>query len=120
MGLSSMDLNLQMARGARRTGAAFDSALPPVPRAIEPFPSNGRAIARRGPGDVGTRLEGSTRPALPKAARLWPAAVQERSVPRPPLRHRIVRRGRLKQRPKRRRRGENERAPPKGSPATRN
>ena len=86
-----MELNLQMARGVRRAGAALISALCCRSRELaEPFPSNGRAIARRGPGDVGARLEGSARPALPKAAaRLWPAAVQERSVPRPPLRHRL-------------------------------
>ena len=55
--------------------------LPVPPRAIEPFPSKGRAIARRGPGGVDGRLK-ILRVRRPRR-RSALAAVQERSVPRP-------------------------------------
>ena len=73
---------LQMARGGWRSRAALISAAHPLPRElIEPFPSKGLAIARRGPGDVDARLDGLNREAPTSPLNL--AAVQERSVPRP-------------------------------------
>ena len=51
--------DLQRVCGGWRSRAALISAAHPLPRElIEPFPSKGLAIARRGPGDVGARLEG--------------------------------------------------------------
>ena len=59
---------LQMGCGGWRSRAALISAAHPLPRElIEPFPSKGLAIARRGPGDVDGRLGGVKReaPATP-------------------------------------------------------
>ena len=51
--------DLQMVCGGWRSRAALISAAHPLPRElIDPFPSKGLAIARRGPGDVDGRLEG--------------------------------------------------------------
>ena len=102
--------DLQRVCGGWRSRAALISAAHPLPRElIEPFPSKGLAIARRGPGDVGARLDGLKReaPATPPGS--GRCARAERAAT--PLRHRIARRGRLRRPSPRRRRGEDERAP---------
>ena len=89
--------DLQMVCGGWRSRAALISAAHPSARElIEPFPNTAPPLLA-GPRRRRRTPRGSGGRSTHFAARLWPAAVQERSVPRPPLRHRIGRRGRVKQ-----------------------
>ena len=90
--------DLQMGCGGWRSRAALISAAHPSARElIEPFPRKGPAIAPRGPGAVGARLEGleEEAPATPLGS--GRCARAERAAT--PLRHRIGRRGRLRHSP---------------------
>ena len=114
--------DLQMVCGGWRSRAALISAAHPSARElIEPFP-NTAPPSLAGPRRRRRTPRGSGGRSTHFAARLWPAAVQERSVPRPPLRHRIGRRGRVKQplTPSTTRRGRARPGKRLGSPAKRN